>query len=120
MSKTKKDIQTILDRISYKPDWKFRLEERDGGFLFQIRFVGKDTETGKDELQSCRKWYISSHSTTTEVVRTAYKAVLAAEEHEASELFRLDGEAVYSPHADLAEVARSMREKLVGLDSRPT
>lgn len=96
---TKHELLTIASKLSFR-DWVFRIEEKGDGFLLQVRFTGKDSVTGKPELQSCRKWYISSHSTHVEVLRTAWKAVLAAIEHEAGEDFKYEGVAVYNPHLD--------------------
>jgi len=51
-----------------------------------------------DGLQQGRKWYVSPHSTESEVVQTALKALLTAAEHEIRETFRYQGAAVFSPH----------------------
>jgi hypothetical protein len=115
---TKASIQFIIDKISYKDDWKFYLDERDGGFLLQIKFNDIDVESGKVELQSCRKWYLSSWSTDTEVVRTAYKAVCAAEDHERDEKFRYHGVQVFNPHIDIFDVVAAMQQGDIGLDAR--
>lgn len=41
----------------------------------------------------------------SEVVATAMKAVLAAEEHEARELFKYRGKAIFNPHIDVDALA---------------
>lgn len=95
------EIQEIIKRISYR-DWEFRVMPKGDGFLLQIRFMAKDS-TGNDpelKLQSCRKWYLSSHSVRAEIVRTAWKAVEAAVLHEAQEEFLYRGSAIYNPHLD--------------------
>lgn len=94
---TYKTLTRIIKQIKYK-DWFFYLEERKDCFVLQIRFVGPDSYTGKDKIQHCRKWFVSSHACKAEVVRTAFKAVLAAEEHEAGEFFRYKGVPINSPH----------------------
>ena len=57
----------------------------------QVQFMGEDVETGKVELQKCRKWVLSYHMTETEIVNTAFKAIQAAEDHEIREFFRYKG-----------------------------
>lgn len=45
-----------------------------------------------------RKWWLSRHMTLSEVVRTAFMALQAYEEHELREAFRFDGALVFGPH----------------------
>lgn len=55
-----------------------------------------------------RKWWLSPHMTASEVVRTAFMACLAYEEHELREFFTWRGARVFGPHLDveaLVEVA---------------
>lgn len=98
---TFKQIKAIIDQIKYK-DWFFHLEERKDCFLLQVRFMAYDADKPNSdmELQHCRKWFVSRHACKAEIVRTAYKAVLAAEEHEVQENFRYRGATVHSPHLD--------------------
>lgn len=96
---TRATIQSVLDEIHYK-DWQFYLGTTD--LYVQIRFYAPDNDDPtKMELQKCRKWRLSLHMTNSEIVRTAYKAVLAAEEHEASELFKYKDVDIYNPHTDV-------------------
>lgn len=50
---------------------------------------------------SGRKWRLSYHMTATELVNTAFKAYLAALEHEYREQFLYRGTAIYNPHRDV-------------------
>lgn len=101
---TLEEIQRIIYRCKCK-DWKFHIAQRDGGFLLQAEFLAPDAQSGFVERQPTRKWYISAHSCVSEVVNTVLMCVLAAEEHEARENFRYDGEAIYHPHMDVRELA---------------
>lgn len=94
------DIETIVDRIDYKPGWCVRTGRMGDGFYVQWVFDALD-EAGDLEPQTGRKWYVSSHATRSEVVQTLLKAVLTAEEHEAREQFRYDGVAIFGPHLDV-------------------
>ncbi len=99
---SREQIQEILDQISLGPvlyqDYRFRLIESDGIFLLQLVYREQDCDTLEMSEQHARKWFISAHSTTTEIVRTAYKAVLCSLEHRLGEWFTYDGRRVYSPH----------------------
>lgn len=104
----RQEIESILSDITYKDHWEFRLidlEREAGGWLFQIRFWEKCNVTGEEGLQSCRKWFISKHSSRNEVVRTVLKAVLVAEEHEIYEQFRYKGQMIFNPHVDYDALA---------------
>lgn len=96
--KSLEDIQNILDGIEYKPEWNFRLQYREDGFLFQIVFQDKDVITGNMQPQHCRKWWISRYMTESEIVRTVLVAVKMAEEHELLEKFTYNGKRVFDPH----------------------
>ena len=65
--------------------------------------------TVDDVRQRGRKWRLSAHMTDSEVVQTAFAAVLAWEEHEAREAFHFRDIPVFSPHfciEDLVALAR--------------
>jgi len=66
--------------------------------------------------QTSRKWRLSTYMTKSELVQTALKAVLTAEEHEARETFHYKGEAIFGPHFDIEELVRIAQEKR--LDTR--
>lgn len=94
-------MQDILDTVTYK-DWHIgAYPDRDGAYL-QVRFYAADTThhafPNHPELQAGRKWRLSEHMTHSEVVQTALKAVLAAEEHETREQFHYRGRAIFGPH----------------------
>lgn len=97
---TLRDVQAILAEVQYK-DWTFVADyaPRATAMYLQPRFRAADgTEW------SGRKWLISPHMTRSEVVQTALKAVLTAEEHEARELFTYRGRAIFGPHFDVEQL----------------
>lgn len=119
MTVTKREIESYLSNIGYKPGWAFReVLEKGDGFLIQLRFPGTDVDTGARVTLSGRKWFVSRHSVETEVVRTAWKAILAAEEHEAAENFTYHGAPIYNPHLYVGDLARAITEGSVKTDSR--
>jgi len=111
------ELEKIVEDVKYK-DWKFNLEDRMDCFLLKVTFMAPDLHTSKEELQHCRKWFISTHACRAEVVRTAYKAVLAAEQHEVDENFQYKGINIHSPHADPEALAYVFARDMVGKQKR--
>jgi hypothetical protein len=95
-----------VSKIQYK-DWRFGIGNIDSVFYLQIWF--DDLYTG--EKQYCRKWMLYPTMNVSEVVRTAWMAVLAAEEHEARELFRYRGRRIFGPHFDVDAMAEFAKSK---------
>lgn len=94
-------FQDILGRVSYK-DWRFRVVHvQPHHYYLQVEFDAADNDTSDASVQRGRKWLLSTHMTESEIVQTALKAVLAAEEHEAREQFKVEGVAVFGPHFDV-------------------
>ena len=100
-------VKTILERVDISPilydRGHFALYQKGDGYLLQFRYCEVDSydPTGEPQEQRCRKWYISPYSTTTEVVRTAYKAVQASMEHRLGEHFTYQGKRIHDPHRDV-------------------
>jgi hypothetical protein len=92
----------IVSEISYK-DWTIQVARTPQGAPYmQLRFRAKNTSDPNMEAEwSGRKWLLSEHMTDSEIVLTALKAVLTAEEHEARELFKWRGRAILGPHLDI-------------------
>jgi hypothetical protein len=99
-------FQDVLYRIQYK-GWEFRVGGEPGRLWMMVVFDAPDTDgrSSVTQMQHGRKWLLSEHMTDSEVVQTAFKAVMAAEEHEARETFLVDGVAVLGPHFDLFKLA---------------
>lgn len=105
-------IKEIVEKIRYK-DWIFKVGKNEEHYYLQAIFEAPDNHTGIIELQYCRKWQLSLHMTKSEVVRTAYKAVLAAEEHEVGEHFKYRDQLVYCPHMDVDVYVEAMEKNRV-------
>lgn len=91
------EIRDILLNVSFL-DWEFVVEQKGEQMYLQTRFVENDIVTGEPALQAGRKWILSKHMTKSEVVTTAFKAVLTATEHEVREQFRYRGRMIFGPH----------------------
>jgi len=48
-----------------------------------------------------RKWFLSEHMTKSEIVTTAFKAIMTAVEHETREQFLYRGASIFDPHYDV-------------------
>ena len=110
------EVDSILNEITYR-DWTFDLIVDATGQKSRT-FIRVRFNAGDEGWQTGRKWYISPHMTKSEVVQTALKAVLAAEEHEAREAFRYKGSKIFGPHFDV-DVLVELAKKKANLDIRP-
>ena len=109
---TGEQIWELVQLIEYK-DWQFRVvweAHRYDQMCLQLNAPDAiDNDTGDLKAWAGRKWRLSVHMTRSEIVQTALMAVLAAEEHEARELFTYRGERVYSPHYDVEKLVELRR-----------
>jgi len=100
---TLKSIKALVQDVKFN-DWAFLVKTtEDKTPYLQIKFYapGSFSDSNELELQSCRKWQLSYYMCDEEIISTAYKAMLAAVEHEAREQFLWRGEAIYRPHYDI-------------------
>ncbi|AXQ68415.1 hypothetical protein HOT99_gp202 [Caulobacter phage CcrBL10] len=106
--RTPQSIRDVVDRVSY-PGFEFLLSTSHAEVWLQVSCKdGVNTVTGEPEAWKGRKWKLSYYATDTEIVQTAWAAVERALLHEASELFKYRGAAIYNRHLDvdlLAELA---------------
>jgi hypothetical protein len=96
---TDDDILRVLQDIQFN-DWIFDLRFDSGRPYLRVRFAGPCNTTGTFQEWEGRKWFLSSPTSKSEIVQTAFKAVITALEHEARETFRYKGEAIFGPHFD--------------------
>lgn len=100
MPKTIQDIYEIVDKIEFKP-WKLIVFLDDERPCLQVVGNSLCAITNLPIEWKGRKWFLSFHMTTTEIVQTAFFAVKTAMEHEVRETFKYKGQAVYGPHIDI-------------------
>lgn len=108
--KTIEDIKRIVSQVRFKSH-EFHIGEWEGRCYLQVQYNDTDIHTGKVERQNGRKWDLSLHATDSEIVQTAFKAIMASQEHIAREFFTFQGQRVYSPHYDvyaLVELCKSV------------
>lgn len=98
MKLTLERLGNLLLRVTYK-NWVLRARAEGRGFLLYATFRAEDGKQWRS-----RKWYVSTHASTSEVLQTALKCVLTAEEHETREAFLVDGRPVFGPHYDVGQL----------------
>lgn len=90
-------------------DFSFRVEydNTNGTRIFiQVIYMDKCRTTGEQQEWHGRKWYLSDHMTTDEVIKTCYAAFKAAVEHEVMEGFTVDGTVLFNPHVSYEELLK--------------
>ncbi len=88
-----------LAPVAYK-DWVIICTLIDG--YGHGRLHARFTEDGR--VWTTRKWLLSPHMTKSEIVQTAFKCIVTAEEHEAREKFLYKGKAIFGPHFDVEQL----------------
>lgn len=105
-------VNEVLSEVKFG-DHLFNVEETAGGFHLWISGMETDSYTDEPSLQEGRKWFVSRDCTPSDVVRTAFKAVVTWSEHEARESFKYKDIRVFNPHLDIeAMVARARKKGL--------
>lgn len=95
----KEETIMLLENVVYKDFDLFVGEyESDARLYLQVRYFAPCNITGEVVPQSGRKWLLSPFMTKSEIVQTAFKACLTAEEHECRENFKYHGKAIFGPH----------------------
>jgi len=98
------EVKNIVADIRYK-DWTLRAErdnaDENGRVFLQWVYADACVITGNTEEWHCRKWYLSPHMLESEIVKTAFAAALAAEEHDTREKFSYKSIRLFNPHISL-------------------
>lgn len=93
-------VQNILQKVDYK-NFAFDIGGDDTRLFMQVRWPTWCAQTRRNVLVKGRKWWLSTHMTKSEIVQTAFKAVLTAEEHEVRENFKYNTMPIFGPHFDV-------------------
>lgn len=93
------DVRSIVSEIVIPEPLQIRVANHPEGRTFlQIFQEGLCNRTGEVYREGGRKWDISYHATTSEVVFTIWKALLTFQEHELREQFTYKGKRIFDPH----------------------
>lgn len=112
---TRLELDRILYSVAFHAE-KFAVMEKGDGWLIQLQYWEKDVDnpSGPPMLQKARKWYVSSHATESEVVRTCFLACMVSAEHRVREHFLYKGRRVFGPHTGIEkflEIAKEDEER---------
>lgn len=115
-------FKSILDAVTFREHSLlsgFSIEHgRLGdGFFLQVVYEGKHEITQERVIRRGRKFYLSRHSVKSEVVNTAFLAILTFIEHEAREAFLWRGLDICSPHFNV-EMLHKLRSADGALETR--
>lgn len=114
------ELEALLHDLAFR-DWRFIIIEIDEQQFLKVVGIGYDLTRGGIAVKfSGRPWRVSVHMTKSEVVQTAFKAVMTAMEHEIRESFLYRGRPIFDPHYDvekLWELRGPINEKY-SLDTR--
>jgi len=97
---SQRDFQVILERIEYqrpgRETWSLVVNRGyDDRLYLQVH------SDGGEIFWVGRKWFLSPYMCVSEFVRTAFKAIQAAEEHEMCEHFKYKQVAIFTPHINV-------------------
>lgn len=112
MGMDREHVQELLHQVTFSyagEAWSFELKEEGGRLHLRTTFRAPCCVTGEPQRQNGRWWPLSLHMTRSEVVGTAFLAVLTAVEHEVRESFTFHGERIYGPHHDVDALAAMCR-----------
>lgn len=90
----------LLEEVRYR-DWTIAVGHENGQPFLRVSFPDTDVTTGHGTVCEGRRWPLNPAMSPGELVQTAFKAVLTAEEHEARERFSYRGRAVFGPHLNV-------------------
>lgn len=86
-------------------------DPENGRIFLQIIYEAPCTKTNVVKEWHGRKFYLSDHMTTDEIVKTAFLAFKLAIEHEVMEGFRMYSKPIFNPHVHYeALIEASSRE----------
>jgi hypothetical protein len=100
------ELRQIVEKITYRPSWTIETRQDDAGMWLRVIFSAADPGNARlSHQQHGRNFKISTHMVKSEVVQTAFLAVMIAEEHETRECFRYRGQSIFGPHFDVDKLA---------------
>lgn len=81
-----------------------------GEVYLQGYYPDADIYTGREELQTTRRWLLSPQMTDSEIVQTAFKLCMTSMEHRTREAFKYQGARIFGPHFDVQDLVRLCKD----------
>jgi hypothetical protein len=100
-----KELQILVEHDKKWPPAHLFLVGEPRVYL-KVVCMAADRNTGQQELQHGRKWYLSEHMPDDEIIKTAFAAYDRFIDHEAKEGFKIDGKPIFNPHTDFEELLK--------------
>lgn len=95
------EMETIVSECDF-PGYLFIVKKDSRGAIYlQGSYREPDVDTGIEEVQVTRRWFLSPAMTKSEIVQTVFKCVLTSMEHKTREWFKYRDKAVFGPHFDV-------------------
>ncbi|MCW2763870.1 MAG: hypothetical protein JWR85_4071 [Marmoricola sp.] len=99
-------VRDLMASVAYRDDtYRYRVEidqaDPHGRVFIQLEHLRPDAFTGELKWGNGGKRYLSPFMTTSEIIRAAFAAALAYEEHEVREWFTYHQRRVFGPHIDV-------------------
>ena len=94
------DVKAVIADIRFK-HYLFSVSSAEDDFYLQLHCDEIDIHSGNPSIQQGRQWHISRSASPSQIVQTAFKAVITWVEHDAREHFLYKGEQVFGPHFDI-------------------
>lgn len=113
---TKKSVEDIVADISYDTSYLLFVDEDNGGVFIQVGIIGVDNYLSRQSQESLkivygRRWRVEPQLPSSEIIQTAFLALMKAREHEVRELVKYKEKSKittpFSCHHDLPLMAMS-------------
>jgi hypothetical protein len=113
---TKESVENMVAEISYDPNYLIFVDEDKGGIFIQVGIIGIDNYMNAQSQDSQkivygRRWRVEPQLPSSEILQTAFLALMKAREHEVRELIKYNDKnkatTPFSCHHDLPLMAMS-------------
>jgi hypothetical protein len=113
---TKESVDNIVAEVSYDPSYLIFVDEDKGGIFIQVGIIGVDNYMSAQSQDSQkivygRRWRVEPQLPSSEIIQTAFLAIMKAREHEVRELIKYNDNnkatTPFSCHHDLPLMAMS-------------
>lgn len=116
-------LASLIAACDYEPGGEIAIQRLERGFLIRVSACVLDVTAVSDspphhwqllpppERQSGRWWYVSPHSTNSEVIQTVWLAWKTFNEHELREKFTYLKKPIFHPHYDLPVLALASQQQ---------
>jgi hypothetical protein len=93
-------VTRLLLKVDYprRPGIRFGRRANSDGCVFWVEDWVVNSDTGKSGLLRGQLWFVEPQFSEDGIVRQAFRAIQAFEEHELREFFLYKGKKVFNPH----------------------